>query len=559
MGPPASVKKAPPTVNRATKVRAISTDLTVVPKPDESKTPLATPPRNTQAFGVAQAAASGQQSITDSPASSHSEKPYTHHGVAQRRQASGSIASGLGITGSPQTTRKHSNEDVNLGSKPQLPPRRELAPRVSTEIPARTSSDIGRPSALALGFNSRSYIASPRVASASSTAPPTPRTRQTSSSSTMSQALVRTNQLDLDGSSRDDASLMHGFSAEGGISKDYPDPSQANRRPPCFKDSPKSIATTYDLRAIDACGEYVCCSGAATRVWSLLTGKMVMSTSHGEGVRVTAVCFKPARNIEDEGKRLWLGTNWGEILEIDIATRKVIANNSQAHTRRGVIRIFRHASELWTLDDEGKLYVWPEDETGSPDLSIGTLNPRLPRGHTASLVIDNHLWLATGKEIRVFRPNAAADQAQEVTDAPLMQKNIGEIASLATISSQPELIYCGHSDGKISVYSRKTFTCVEVHSVSMYKVSSLVGVGQYLWAGYSGGSIFVYDTTTQPWTIKKEWRGHAMPIADMVVDRSSIWKLDRLQVVSLGMDNLIKIWDGMLEDDWIGIFRSSSR
>ena len=52
--------------------------------------------------------------------------------------------------------------------------------------------------------------------------------------------------------------------------------------------------------------------------------------------------------------------------------------------------------------------------------------------------------------------------------------------------------------------------------------------------------------------IKKEWRGHAMPVVNMIVDRSSIWKLDRLQVVSLGMDNTIKIWDGLLEDDWIG-------
>jgi len=303
---------------------------------------------------------------------------------------------------------------------------------------------------------------------------------------------------------------------------------------------------------IDACGEFVCCAGAATRVWSLLTGRMVMSTTHGEGVKISAVCFKPARKIEDEGKTLWLGTNWGEILEMDIATKRIVANNNQAHIRREIIKIFRHASELWTLDDEGKLNVWPADETGSPNLANGTLNPRLPRGHTASLVVDNHLWLATGKEIRVFRPSALADQAQEVTDYPLMQKNIGEIASVATIGSQPEFIYFGHSDGKISVYSRKTYACVEVHSVSMYKVSSLVGVGQYLWAGYSGGTIFVYDTITRPWKVKKEWRGHAMPVVDLVVDRSSIWKLDRLQVVSLGMDNMIKIWDGMLENDWIG-------
>ena len=274
--------------------------------------------------------------------------------------------------------------------------------------------------------------------------------------------------------------------------------------------------------------------------------------THGEGVKITALCFRPSRDSKTEGNYLWLGTNWGEILEVDISLRKTVSSNHELHARREIIRIYRHAAELWSLDDEGKLVVWPVDAGGSPLLSNGALNPRLPRGHTASLVVDNHLWLVTGKEIRVFRPSAVPSQAAEVTEHPLIQQSVGEIATAAVSASQSDLIYFGHTDGMISVYSRKTFTCQHIFNVSTYKVACLVGVGRFLWAGYSSGVIHVYDTTTRPWTIKKEWKEHAMPVVSIVADRSSIWTLQRLQVVSLGMDNVVKIWDGILEDDWIG-------
>jgi hypothetical protein len=37
-----------------------------------------------------------------------------------------------------------------------------------------------------------------------------------------------------------------------------------------------------------------------------------------------------------------------------------------------------------------------------------------------------------------------------------------------------------------------------------------------------------------------------------LADRTSIWKLDRFQVASLGTDTMLRIWDGMLKNDWLG-------
>ena len=76
-------------------------------------------------------------------------------------------------------------------------------------------------------------------------------------------------------------------------------------------------------------------------------------------------------------------------------------------------------------------------------------------------------------------------------------------------------------------------------------------VGDFLWAAYKTGKIYVYDTSASPWKVKKDWRAHDGPVVGMVLDRSGIWTLNRLQILSLGQDNCMRCWDGMLEIDSI--------
>lgn len=334
---------------------------------------------------------------------------------------------------------------------------------------------------------------------------------------------------------------------------DYPEVTNSNRRHPQLKGSSRGIDTNYDTRLIDICGHYVCTTGHLTRVWDTTTGEMVLSLGYGEKeTRVTALAFKPGANAREEGFRLWLGTSYGDIQEVDIAKLNIVYTKSGVHDRREIIKIYRHQGSMWTLDDGGKLCIWLGDETGLPDLQRNPLSHRVPKGHTFSIIIQDTLWMATGKDIRIFRPSASVGAAFSLTEDPLAQPGVGNVTSGAVIGGQLDRVYFGHADGKITIYSTSDFTCLSIVSVSVYKINSLAGAGFYLWAGYNTGMLYVYDTRTQPWTTKKDWPAHSGPILNVMVDRSSLWKEGVLRVVSLGADNVVRFWDGTLEDDWLG-------
>lgn len=334
---------------------------------------------------------------------------------------------------------------------------------------------------------------------------------------------------------------------------DYPEAANSNRRHPYLRGSIREIDTNYDTRLIDTCGQYVCTTGHLTRAWNWTTGELVFSLGHGEKeIRVTALAFKPGVSAREEGFRLWLGTNSGDIQEVDIATQSTVYTRSGAHDRREIVKIYRHQSSMWTLDDGGKLCVWLGDETGVPDLRRSPFSHKVPKGHTFSIVIQDTLWIATGKDIRVFRPNASESAAFIITQDPLAQPGVGIVTSGAVIGGQLDRVYFGHADGKVTMYSSTDFTCLGVVSVSVYKISSLAGAGFHLWAGYNTGVLYIYDTRTRPWNTRKDWPAHGGPIINILVDRSSLWKDGVLRVVSLGADNALRFWDGTMEDDWLG-------
>ena len=329
---------------------------------------------------------------------------------------------------------------------------------------------------------------------------------------------------------------------------EYPDSSQANRRPPHFHQGAQEIPTKFDSRVFDICGQYVCTTGYVTRVWDLSRGGQIFSLSHGETVKMLSAAFKPGQSLEEEGNRLWIGSNIGELHEIDIPTQAIVAT-SPVHNRREVIRILRHKKDLWTLDDDGKLFVWRAEEFRMPSLKYSRPSHRVPKGHTFSMTVQDKLWYATGREIRVFRPGD--DISFSVLPKPLSQSGTGDVTSGAYSSRQGNRVYLGHADGKVSLYSTGEYVCIGVVKASDYKINAMSFVGDNLWAAYKTGKIYVYDTSSTPWKVKKDWRAHDGPAASMLLDPNGIWTLSRLQVASLGHDNCIRLWDGMLEDDWL--------
>ncbi|KAF5506005.1 putative inositol polyphosphate 5-phosphatase [Colletotrichum siamense] len=337
-----------------------------------------------------------------------------------------------------------------------------------------------------------------------------------------------------------------------GSSQSFPDPSNVNRRPPYIKQGIHEIQTKYDPRTFDVCGDLVCTTGHLTRVWSLRDGELLMSFAHGEGIKATAVAFKPGNNVDEEGERLWIGNNFGELMEADIATQSVIANKPSAHGRHEVIKIYRHFNELWTLDETGGLLVWGPDETSTPNLTNNSHQAfRLPKGHTFSMIIGDELWHATGKEIRVFAPSTDGQTQFQVLVRPMMQDTAGEVTSGCQVRSQPGKAFFGHADGKVSIYNTQDFACLGIINLSSWKINSIAGVGDYLWAGFNTGKVCVYDMATTPWSVKKDWQAHDKnPVVKLVSDASSAYRMDRHQVISLGADNVLRTWDGLLQDDW---------
>ena len=336
-------------------------------------------------------------------------------------------------------------------------------------------------------------------------------------------------------------------------SKDYPDASNVNRRPPTTKDGVRKIEIGYDTRLFDIWRDTVCTSGYVTRAWDVGTGEMITNLQQGEGsTRVTAMAFKPANSVDEEGQIIWLGNNYGEIQEVDLSRRGAIVTQSRAHGGKEIIKIYRHQNNLWTLDEDGKMYVWPPGKSGTPDLQSSPIPHRLSKGHTYSMIVQNRLWIACGRDVRVFEPGRTSDNCC-LTPKPLCQAGIGEVTSGATIYGQFDRVYFGHADGKVTIYSTSSFDHLGTVTISVYKINTLAGVGNYLWAGFNTGMIYAYDTQIQPWLVKKDWLAHKDPVANIIVDRSSLWMTGTLQVASIGTDNAIRMWEGTLEDDFLGM------
>lgn len=337
------------------------------------------------------------------------------------------------------------------------------------------------------------------------------------------------------------------------LSPEYPDSSQGNRRPPYLGVGIQEIETKYDTRLFDVSARYVCTSGYLTKIWDIDSGELMLNLSHSEReIKVTSMAFKPALDLGEEGSQLWLGTNYGEIQELDILRQVVTDARPNAHARREVCKIYRYRNEMWSLDEDGKLQIWLPDSRGLPNLQTPPKSCRVAKGHTFSIVVKGLLWLATGKEIRIFDPSTNGETPFQVLQQPLTQPGVGEVTSGAVLSNQTDRVYFGHADGKVTIYLTTDYACLGVINVSVYKINSLAGAGFYLWAGYNTGMVYVYDTRVQPWKVKKDWQAHGSPVAAIKTNKGSAEVLGALTVASIGNDNMIRMWDGTLEMDWMG-------
>ncbi|KAK9447033.1 Endonuclease/exonuclease/phosphatase [Limtongia smithiae] len=351
----------------------------------------------------------------------------------------------------------------------------------------------------------------------------------------------------------DDSDDNLGPSSEEAVRQaQYPDSSRANRRPPILRELPHEIACKYDVKVFSISGDTIVTSSSVTKIWSISSGTYLGQVLHPEH-RVTAIGFKPSRKVEDEGTLVWLGTREGVLLEADLNSQRIINRRPSVHIA-AVKDIFRCGFEMWTMDEEGRFQIWgTEAGDGLPSLNGTPRTQRVPRAPQGGIVVGKQLWLGQGKQISVFLPVSSNEQAQFALSRPIaLPKPAGDITCSATIPADNEHVFFGHDDGKVSVYDRKTMACLDVVTISLYRLVAMAGVGKYLWVAFRTGMVYVYNVSQSPWLVMKTWKAHDGPIAGMMVDRTSIFKTGTLPTITItASDSVLTIWDGMLKHDWL--------
>jgi hypothetical protein len=297
-------------------------------------------------------------------------------------------------------------------------------------------------------------------------------------------------------------------------------------------------------------------------MWTLDTKSLHMKDS-----KIMSLEFRPAAQAEDKGFFIWVGTKDGHLFEVDVRNGNVTGTKAAAHGH-SISHIFRYGRSMITLDVAGKVLIFTPNE--QDDLQLANSQPRvfrIPEKQEFAKMLGGLLWTSTRADmgltlkapiIRVYDIFAPGSVGRPIQPT----EHVGAVTSGSILQSQPHNVYLGHEGGFISIWSMVINSgipqCVEVMKVSASDVLSLEGVGERLWAGGRNGTISAYDVVSRPWVVTSAWNAHpGLPVLRLATDPYSIEKLGQLCVASVGRDEQLRLWDGLLGSDWIGALVST--
>lgn len=282
-------------------------------------------------------------------------------------------------------------------------------------------------------------------------------------------------------------------------------------------------------------------------------------------VKMTTVEFRASEDKSDLGSFVWFGTKEGHLFEMDVRTGEISGTKLAVHSRP-ISHMFRHGNSMVTLDESGKAYIF------TPALLQTTPKVfRIAEKQEFAKIVGGKLFTAarvdshapgnitktpTIRVYDIFTPGS-------VGRSLLPSEHVGPVTSATIIPSQPDTVYIGHEEGYITVWALEGDNgypkCLEVMRVSNSDVLCLEGVNNRLWAGGRNGMISAYDVSLKPWAITNAWMAHPdLSVLRLGVDHYGIEKTGRLCVFSVGRDEQLKLWDGLLGSDWIGAFLKAS-
>jgi hypothetical protein len=354
-----------------------------------------------------------------------------------------------------------------------------------------------------------------------------------------------------------------------------PDTSHSSRRPPVLnyhKYDTVQVQTQIHSATICAAGHvYVTVTVHHVKVYDLsLSESPILSLDHKDfglkELKATSLEFCPANAAQDKGRYVWIGTKDGNMYELDVTTGQLMGSRISIHLN-AITRIIRHGDKMISVDDSGKVTVWMPGAAGE-DLHITSAQVRHSRISDRQAFMEmfaGKLWTsarettaagARGPAVRIYdvlNPGSA-------TRSVLPTEHVGTVTSGTILPSHPNHVYLGHEGGFVTIWSTATDgvpVCEEVMRISNSDVLCLVGINDRLWVGGRNGTIAVYSVESRPWVMTNNWVAHwnsqsVLPLQKIAVDPYSIDKIGRLCVYSVGRDDHVKSWDGLLGADWQG-------
>jgi hypothetical protein len=355
-----------------------------------------------------------------------------------------------------------------------------------------------------------------------------------------------------------------------------PDTSRSSRRPPvlhCHRYDTVQIQSQTHSAIVCAAGHvYVAATGHHVKVYDLSLSETPILVLDGKDVglkelKATSLEFCPAKAASDKGRYVWIGTKDGHMFEIDVTTGQLTGSKLSIHLY-AITRILRNGDAMISLDDTGKVTVLTPG-AASEDLRLTSAQIRGSRISDRQEFVEmlaGKLWSsareasasgARGPAVRIYDILSPGSAIRSV----LPTEPVGVVTSGTTLSSHPNHVYLGHEGGFVTIWLTATSddipVCEEVVRVSHSDVLCLAGVNDRLWVGGRNGTIAVYSVESHPWVMTNHWTAHwnghtALPLQKIAVDPYSIDRVGKLCVYSVGRDDHVKCWDGLLGADWQG-------
>ncbi|KZT38720.1 DNase I-like protein [Sistotremastrum suecicum HHB10207 ss-3] len=334
-----------------------------------------------------------------------------------------------------------------------------------------------------------------------------------------------------------------------------PDSSHSSRRPPTLPsplDAPIHVSAHHAM--VRSKGPYVVvASQHHFRIHTLpLTGNGASTVSEVDLGDIKKSCVTAMEWASGNGDMLWAGTNQGTLLLIDVARASIADTRSGWHSH-SITHIVRHRTTMISLDETGKLVMFePSSENMGKPRTL-----RMPDKTQFMGVFGDRIWssLGTGSQSSAVRVYDVLPSQTSMASKPLLlspTENIGPVTAGSYLPSRPSTIYLGHEGGYISVWDANDPQCRDVIKVGSSDILCLLGVGTRLWAGGRKGVISAYDVSQTPWLITNQWKAHEeLPVLSLTADPFSIDPFGHLSVVSVGRDEKLRFWDGLLGAEWV--------